>query len=218
MAKVGVLLSGCGVFDGAEIHESVLALLALNQRGAQVICCAPNIEFDVTNHLTKDAAGERRNALVEAARIARGDIRDAAEVTPDDIDALVIPGGFGAAKNLCNFAEQGPDCDVDPTTAKLISGMLGAGKPIGVICIAPALLARIAGDAGSKVRLTIGTDRDTAAAISKTGCVHQDCGVTDIVIDADHKIVSTPAYMLGKGPAQVHQGIDKLVEQVLKMI
>ncbi|MBN2445472.1 MAG: isoprenoid biosynthesis glyoxalase ElbB [Phycisphaerae bacterium] len=219
MPKVGVLLSGCGVFDGAEIHESVLTLLALNQRGAEAVCCAPNIEqAAVVDHRTQQPAAEKRNVLTEAARIARGEIRDVADVTAAELDALVIPGGFGAAKNLCNFADAGPECTVQLSTKRLIADMLEARKPVGAICIAPALLARVAEHSNVSATVTIGDDPATARAIEHMGCVHRKCAVTDIVADAAHHVVTTPAYMLGKGPAEVFEGIRKLVDKVLEMI
>jgi enhancing lycopene biosynthesis protein 2 len=218
MPKVGVLLSGCGVFDGAEIHESVLTLLALNQRQADVVCCAPSTkQAGVINHATQEPADETRNILKESARIARGEIRDVATLKADEIDALIMPGGFGAAKNLSNFAEKGADCTVNPDVEKLVSDCLAAGKPVGAICIAPATLARIAGNRGVKAKLTIGNDAGTAKAIATMGCEHEIRNVDEITVDEEHKIVSTPAYMLGTGPAEVYEGIRKLVDKVLAM-
>ena len=140
MKKIGVVLSGCGVYDGAEIHESVITLLAIDKLGAQALCMAPNKnQMHVVNHLTGSVAeGETRNVLVESARIARGQIRDMKEVTVKDFDALILPGGFGAAKNLCDFAVKGKDCAVDPEVKRLVSETLAAKKPVGAICIAPA--------------------------------------------------------------------------------
>lgn len=219
MAKrVGVLLSGCGVKDGAEIQEAVLTLLALDQQGALAICCAPDVNFETIDHMTGKSAGERRNVLREAARITRGDIRDAAKVSVDELDALIIPGGFGVAKNLCGFATQGADCSVNPAVEKLIAAMLKAGRPIGAICIAPALLARVAGRNDIAATLTIGNDPAAAKAINAMGCKHQECPVTEFVLDRAHKIVSTPAYMLGPGPSAVFEGIRKLVTEVLALI
>jgi enhancing lycopene biosynthesis protein 2 len=217
MPRVGVLLSGCGVYDGAEIHESVLTLLALDQHQATIICCAPNVEFAEIDHLTKKPTGQKRNVLREAARIARGEIRDIARVKAAELDALILPGGFGAAKNLCNFAEQGANCSVHPEVERLVAECLAAHKPVGAICIAPALLARIAGRQGVNAKLTIGNDPGTAQAIVALGCVHENRPVTEITVDADHKIVTTPAYMLGPGPAAVNEGIRKLVDKILAM-
>lgn len=219
MPRVAVCLSGCGVFDGSEIHEAVLTLLALDQAGAQIVCCAPNVDqAAVTNHLHKSpAAGERRNVLVESARIARGNIRDLAGLRADDVDALIFPGGFGAATNLSTFAQDGAGCRVNPEVERLVKEMLAARKPIGAICIAPAMLARIVGPLAPGARLTIGTDRETATAIERMGATHVSCAVAGIVVDEKHRIVTTPAYMLGKGPAAVFEGIRKLVVEVLRL-
>jgi len=212
------LLSGCGVFDGTEIHEAVLTLLALDQNKATIVCCAPNMPFDVVDHITQKPTGEKRNVLTEAARIARGQIRDLASVKASELDALILPGGFGAAKNLCGFASQGPDCTVHPEVERLVGECLQAGKPLGAICIAPATLARIAGKRGIKAKVTIGNDAATAKAITAMGCLHENRPVTDVTIDRTNKIVTTPAYMLGPGPAAVWEGIRKLVEQVLALV
>ena len=219
MPKVGVLLSGCGFLDGAEIHESVFTLLTLDQQQATIVCCAPNINQPaVVDHQTSQPTKETRNVLKEAARIARCEIQDVAEIKAADLDALVIPGGFGAAKNLCDFADKGPDCSVLPQVEKLIGDMLEQHKPVGAICIAPALLARVAGQRGIKAKLTIGNDPQTAGALEKMGCLHETCPVTECFVDQQNKIVTTPAYMLGPGPAQVHEGIRKLVERVMGLL
>ena len=219
MTRVGVCLSGCGFLDGAEIHEAVLTLLALDQAGARVVCCAPNVEqADVVDHLSKQArAGQARNVLAESARIARGEIKDLGDVHAGDLDALIFPGGYGAAKNLCSFAADGPECSVNPEVERLVGEMLDAGKPIGAICIAPALISRIMGNRGQAPRITIGTDPGTAEAIDAMGARHEPCSATGYVVDAELKVVSTPAYMLGGGPAEVYAGIKKLVDQVLEM-
>ena len=147
MAKVGVILSGCGVYDGSEIHEAVISLLALNRAGADVVSMAPNMEQTVINHLTGEPAeGASRNVLEESARIVRGEIQDIAKVDTTDLDALFIPGGFGAAKNLCDFAFKGPDCDVHPEVARVIKEVVTAKKPLAAVCIAPALVAKVLGD------------------------------------------------------------------------
>jgi enhancing lycopene biosynthesis protein 2 len=218
MKRIGVCLSGCGFLDGAEIHESVLTLLAIDQAGAKAVCCAPDIpQASVVNHATNQPEGGTRNVLTESARIARGDIRNLREVKAADLDALVFPGGFGAAKNLCTFAGDGADCTVHPEVDRLAGEMLAARKPIGAICIAPALLARIVGRKDLHPRMTIGTDKATAAAIQQMGAQHCDCPVREMITDERHRIVSTPAYMLGKGPAEVFEGIRKLVGEVLRL-
>ncbi|GJQ27128.1 MAG: glutamine amidotransferase [Phycisphaerae bacterium] len=218
MNKIAVCLSGCGVFDGAEIHESVLTLLAIDQSGAKAICCAPDVpQAGVVNHLTNKPGEGSRNVLVESARIARGDIRNLKDVHAAEIDALIFPGGFGVAKNLCTFAVDGPKCRVNPEVERLVGEMLAARKPIGAICIAPAALARVLGGRDLHAKLTIGNDAGTAAAIGEMGCEHVVCAAREIVVDERHKIVSTPAYMLGKGPAEVFEGIRKTVNEVLRL-
>jgi enhancing lycopene biosynthesis protein 2 len=217
MKKVGVLLSGCGVFDGAEIQESVLTLLALAKAGAEAVCMAPDKEqHHVINHLTGKESGERRNVLVESARIVRGNIEDLAGVAAEDLDALILPGGFGAAKNLSSFAFDGASAEVDPQVRRLVRDMFSARKPLGFICISPAIAARVLGETG--VELTIGDDSGTAAAIESCGARHVACGVTEIHIDAERKVISTPAYMLGKDILEVSKGIEKLVQTLMEWI
>ena len=170
------------------------------------------------DHLAQaPAAGEKRNVLVESARIARGEISDLAKVKAQDIDALIFPGGFGAAKNLCSFAADGPECSVNPQVERLVGEMIDAGKVVGAMCIAPALLARIYGKRGLKPVLTIGNDPGTAKALVAMGAQHKDCPVTEAVIDESLKVVTTPAYMLGPGPAAISQGIEKLVQAVMQL-
>jgi enhancing lycopene biosynthesis protein 2 len=218
MKKVAVVLSGAGVFDGTEIHESVITLLALDRRGAAVQCLAPDIpQMQVMNHLTGKPTGETRNVLAESARIARGEIKDLAQVDVNDFDAAIFPGGFGAAKNLCDFAVKGPLCSVNPAVETFIKGALKAGKVLGFICIAPALAARVAGSIDLHPDLTIGTDQNTAAALEKMGGRHVPSSVADVVVDEKHKIVTTPAYMLGQRIGEVAEGIDKLVDKVLEL-
>lgn len=212
---VGVILSGCGYLDGAEIHESVGALLALDRAGATVKSYAPDVQLEVIDHRTGEPTGEKRSVLAEAARIVRGDIENIATARADELDAVVLPGGFGAAKWLSNFAVRGAECDVDEGVARLLRDMHAAGKPIGAICIAPAVIARALGE--QNPTLTIGNDSGTAGALETMGCSHQECSVTEFVVDRDNKIVSTPAYMLGPSIAYVQQGIDKTIEAVLSM-
>lgn len=217
MKKIGVVLSGCGVRDGSEIHEAVFALLAIDQEGCAAVCMAPNADFSVTDHLTMQESGAKRNILVESARIARGNIRDIKDVTALDLDAVVFPGGFGAAKNLCDFALKGAAASVHPEVGRLLKEMAAAGKPIGAICIAPALIAAVLGRTYAPT-LTIGNDAGTAAEIEKTGARHEECPVTEIVVDHKNKIVSTPAYMLAERISQAYEGIEKCVKEVIKLI
>lgn len=215
MKKVAVILSGCGYLDGSEIYEATLTLLHLDQAGAQVQCFAPDIpQLHVVNHLTGEPTAESRNVLVEAARIARGKIADVKLAKADDFDALIIPGGFGAAKNLCDFALKGSAMTVNADVLAFARAMHTAGKPVGLVCIAPAMAPAIG---GKGTRYTIGNDAGTAAAIDATGGVHMDCAVSDCVVDAEKKIVTTPAYMYPARISEAATGIGKLVKAVLEM-
>ncbi|MHC4512508.1 MAG: isoprenoid biosynthesis glyoxalase ElbB [Planctomycetota bacterium] len=217
MAKtVGVILSGCGFMDGAEIHESVCTLLALDRAGVTIKCYAPDVEFEVVDHRTGQGTGEQRNALAESSRIARGEIEDVKNAKAENLDAVILPGGFGAAKVLSNFAQQGDSCEVNPDVARLLRDAHAAKKPIGAICIAPVVVARALGE--HHPTLTIGNDPGTAGAIETMGCKHNDCPVTEFVVDKKQKIVTTPAYMLGPSIAHVQQGIEKTVSAVLGMM
>ena len=213
--KVAVILSGCGVYDGAEIHESVITLLRLDQRGAEVQCFAPNVpQLHVVDHYSGDEMDEKRNVLVESARIARGKIKDVKELHVADFDALILPGGFGVAKNLSDFAISGAGCTVQPDVLAACKAFVDAGKPVGLICIAPALAAKIYGPG---VTCTIGNDADTAAALNKMGATHKDCAVSEIVEDKARKLVTTPAYMLAQSISEAASGINKLVDRVLEL-
>jgi len=220
MPKVGVVLSGCGVNDGAEIHESVITMLALDRAGAEMVLMAPNIEqLHVVNHATgEEIEGESRNVLVESARIARGEIKDIVDVTSEEIDALIFPGGFGVAKNLCDYAMTGADCSVNPDVFRLVSEVYRAEKPIGVICISPAMMGKVMEKMGEKVSLTIGNDEQTAHDLTTMGAKHVTCPVQEIVVDKEKKVVSTPAYMLAGRISEAADGIEKLVKEVLNLI
>ncbi len=214
--KVAVILSGCGVYDGSEIYESVITLLRLDQRGATVQCFAPDIEqMHVINHLTGAEMPESRNVLVESARLARGNIKDLREADVEDFDALIMPGGFGAAKNLSDFATQGAGSTILPEVLQLAQAFAKAGKPVGMMCIAPTMAARIFGPG---VVCTLGNDDDPAAVASREmGIEHQACEVTEIVEDPQHKLVTTPAYMLAQSISEAASGINKLVDRVLDL-
>ncbi len=216
MVKIGVLLSGCGVYDGSEIHEAVITLLALDEAGAEALCMAPDMpQYHVINHLTLQETGEKRNVLVESARIARGNIKNLKEVKASDIDGLIMPGGFGAAKNLSDFAFKGSDAKVQPDVQRLLQELITQGKPIGAICIAPATVAKALSSRNPEV--TIGTDETTASAIREMGGRHTSCSVEMIHVDKENRIVSTPAYMLGPGIKEVAVGIRKLVNKVVEL-
>jgi len=220
MAKIGVILSGCGVYDGSEIHEAVITLLAIDRCGAEAVCMAPDIpQMHVVNHLSGEpAAGESRNVLVESARIARGKIQDIAKVKASDFDALILPGGFGAAKNLCDFAVKGSDCSVQPEVARLVRETVAAKKPLAAVCIAPALVARVLGGDHKSPALTIGTDKATAGALEAMGARHQSCPVKEFVVDKQNKLVSSPAYMLAGRISEAAEGIEKTVKALIDLI
>ncbi len=214
--KFAVVLSGCGVYDGSEIHEAVLTLLAIDRQGGSAQCFAPDrAQMHVVNHLTGEATGESRNVLVESARIARGHIKDLAAFKPAEFDAMIFPGGFGAAKNLCSFAVDGPDCSVDPATEAAIKAMAAAGKPIGALCIAPALMAKVMGDG---VDVTIGDDADTAEAITAMGAKHKPAGHGQVVVDQAHKLVTSPCYMLDSTISQIADGAENTVKALLTLM
>lgn len=215
--RVGVILSGCGFLDGAEIHEATLALLALDRAGAQVTVMAPDQDqMHVVDHLTgQPAPGGLRNVLAESARIARGQIVPLGRKGVADLDALVFPGGFGAAKNLCSFAVDGKAMRVLPEVEALVTGMHRARKPQGFICIAPVIAAKVLG--AHRPRLTIGTDPETAAALESFGAVHLPLGVEEVALDEANRLVSTPAYMLGPSIAKVATGIERLIAKLLDL-
>ncbi len=211
--KVAVILSGSGVFDGSEIHEAVMALLALSKAGAEVECFAPNVDqMHVINHITQDVMQETRNVLVESARITRGKVTDLASYNPANFDALLMPGGFGAAKNLCTFAVDGADCSVNSDVAKAITATKDAGNVIGAMCIAPILLAKLL----PGVRITLGDEGDASKAAEAMGATHQ-VSSHDIVVDDSQNVVTTPAYMLDATIADIESDATALVTKVLAM-
>jgi enhancing lycopene biosynthesis protein 2 len=215
--RVGVVLSGCGFLDGAEIQEAACTLLSLDRRGAKVVAFAPDaVQMHVVDHRKSEPApGEGRNVLAESARIVRGQVADVATAHAQDLDALIFPGGYGAAKNLSNYGVAGARMQVDPQVERLVREVHAARKPIGFICIAPVIGAKVLG--GEGVKLTIGNDPATARDIESLGAKHVACKVEEICVDERLKVVSTPAYMLGPTIFPVSQGIDKLVSAVLEM-
>ena len=215
MKKIGVLLSGCGHLDGSEIREAVLTLLALDQYGAEALIMAPNIDqHHVVNHLTGEESNETRNVLVEASRIARGKIKALSEVKSSEIDALMIPGGFGAAKNLSNLAFEGAKGKLNQEVEEFLLAVHNEKKPIGAICIAPAVISLLFGRMGAEV--TIGNDQGTADTIRSIGGKHSDCSASEVCVDSKLKIVSTPAYMYDDASLfKISQGINQCVKQVI---
>lgn len=215
MKKIAVILSGCGVFDGAEIHESVLTLLNIEKYGASYECFAPNInQHHVINHLTGEEMKETRNVLVESARIARGNIKNINELNVDEFDALALPGGFGAAKNLCDFAFNGADSKLNDDVKRACAAFASAKKPAAYMCIAPAIIPHIY---DKNTLTTIGTDLETAKAIEALGGKHQSCAVSDIIIDHQAKVISTPAYMLASNILEASAGIEKAIAQLIEL-
>lgn len=220
MTRVAVVLSGCGVFDGSEIHEAVSLLTALSEAGASVRCFAPDVELAEVDHLAGKPTGQKRRVLTEAARIARGDVRSLKECRATDFDAVFFPGGFGAAKNLCDFATKGSDCTVQPEVVRVIREFHGAEKPIGMCCIAPVLAAKVLGRAGGGpgCRLTLGAPSDASQAAEKMGATHEAAPVTMAVVDEQNRLVTAPAYMYGDAPIhEVARGIGEMVRATLAL-
>ena len=218
MSNIAMVLSGCGYLDGSEIQETVFAMLSLEQRGVAVQCFAPEgNQTRVVDHQTGDELSARRSMIQEAARICRGKIKTLAALDPSKWDGLVIPGGFGVALNLSDFALKGDATQVDPALAELIIAFHGQKKPIGAICIAPAVIARVLGKYG--VQLTLGEPSEAATILESWGARYQACDREGVVVDSDHKIVSTPAYMYDdSSPARVFTGIAKLIDELLTML
>jgi enhancing lycopene biosynthesis protein 2 len=214
MKKIAVVLAGNGVYDGSEIHEATLTLLAIARRGALYQCFAPDVQqAHVVNHLTGEEMPEKRNVLVEAARIARGNIKPLSQYKAEDYDALIFPGGFGAAKNLCTFAFDGANCKVNPDVEKAVRSTVVAEKPVGALCISPVMITKILGD----VNVTIGDDQSTIEAIEVMGGSHRKTSHGEIVTDEKYKVVTTPCYMLNATIDQIADGADSVVNKVLEL-
>lgn len=215
MKKFAVVLSGCGVYDGAEIHEATLALLAIAQTGAEYECFAPDIQqHHVINHLNGEEMHEKRNVLVEAARIARGRIKPLSAFNQSDFDALLFPGGFGAAKNLSSVAFEGAAAWVNPEVEKAILDMHGARKPIGAMCIAPTFVVQVL----KEVDVTIGTDQPTIDVIKEMGGAHVQTDHGDVVFDAENLVFTTPCYMLDATIKDIWEGAYNIVDAMVKWL
>jgi enhancing lycopene biosynthesis protein 2 len=213
MKRFAIILAGCGSKDGSEIHEATLTMLAIQKNSAMYEIFAPDIpQHHVVNHITNQEMRETRNMLVESARIARGNIKALSQLRVDDFDALIIPGGYGVAKNLCNYAFKGENCTVNPEVEKVMKAMAEKGKPIGALCIAPVLLAKVFGD----IEITIGQDRGTAIAVEKMGARHVNTHHGEVVIDQKRKLFTTPCYMLDANIVQIWEGADAIVKAMLK--
>lgn len=215
MKKIAVVLSGCGVFDGAEIHEATLSMLAIAQRGCSYEIFAPDVDqHHVINHITGEEMDETRNVLIESARIARGNISDLDKFNPAEFDGLLFPGGFGAAKNLSTWAFEQANATVLPGVEKAINGMVSLKKPVGALCISPVLLARILGE----VHLTIGDDEGTIDALESLGAKHVYTTHGEVVFDPEHNLITTPCYMLDATIDQIAEGANNLVDAMIKMM
>jgi enhancing lycopene biosynthesis protein 2 len=212
--KFAVVLSGSGVYDGTEIHEATLSMLAIMKQNGTYQCFAPDIpQHHVINHLTGDEMDETRNVLVESARIARGNVKPLSDFDGNDFDALIFPGGFGAAKNLSTVAFKGPDAEINPEVEKGVKQMLDLKKPIGALCISPAFIAKIIGNG---VTVTIGSDPGTADAIGTMGGRHINTKHGEIVIDKTHKVFTTPCYMLDANIVDIENGAMNVVEAMME--
>jgi enhancing lycopene biosynthesis protein 2 len=219
MKTIGVVLSGCGFLDGAEIYESVLTLLFLDRAGVSYQCLAPDIsQMHVINHVTQQPTSESRNVLVEAARIARGDIAPLNDGWVDKLDAVIFPGGYGAAKNYCDYAVKGENCSMNATVQSFMEKFVATRKPIGLICISPVVLARVLKGKNLHPRLTVGAASPVSEAVEKFGSSHVVCSVTEHVVDHQNKVVTTPAYMYDARISEVAQGIEKLVRDVIALM
>lgn len=225
--KIGVLLSGNGVFDGSEIHESVFTLLAIDENNAEAVCFAPNIDqHHVLNHISGDEMEESRNVLVESARIARGEIRDLKEISAEDIDAIVLPGGFGAAKNLTKWAFEGPDGEILPDVKRIINEMVHQGKPVCGLCMGPTVIAKALEGSGIKASLTVGSTEAASpyeidaisAGMEKTGATAIMKKVNEIMVDESNKIVTAPCYMMEATISQIRNNIKMAIDKTIELI
>ena len=210
-----VVLSGCGVFDGAEIHEATLTMLAIKEAGADYQCFAPDIpQFHVINHITGEKMNESRNVLIESARIARGDIKPLSDYLATDFDALIFPGGFGAAKNLSTIAFDGANAKINPQVEKSVKTTLALHKPIGALCISPAVVAKVI----EGVEVTIGSDPGTAEAIEKMGSKHVVTTHGQVVHDYKYNVFTTPCYMLDATILDIKEDATIVVNEMMKAL
>jgi enhancing lycopene biosynthesis protein 2 len=213
--KIAVILSGCGVFDGSEIHEATLSMYAIARNGAEYEIFAPDVnQHHVINHITGEEMDEKRNVLIESARIARGNIRPLDDFSAEDFDALLLPGGFGAAKNLSDWAFKGPDARILPEVEKSIKSMVSAGKPVGALCISPVILAKII----DNLELTIGQDKETIQALESIGVKHRETTHGEVIVDEKNKVITTPCYMLDATIDQIGTGAENIVKKILEMV
>jgi enhancing lycopene biosynthesis protein 2 len=213
--RFAVILAGCGVFDGTEIHEATLTLLAIAKAGGSYACFAPDKEqTQVINHLTGELLQEERNILVESARICRGKIKPLNLFEPENFDAVIFPGGFGVAKNLCSVAFEGSECTVDPEVELAVIASVEASIPIGAMCVAPVLIAKILPGAN----VTIGKDPETIKIIEKMGCTHHETEYTEVIVDEKYKLVTSPCYMPDAHILQIAEGTQNVVNELINLI
>ncbi|MCQ2265155.1 MAG: isoprenoid biosynthesis glyoxalase ElbB [Bacteroidales bacterium] len=213
MKKFAVVLCGCGCYDGSEIHESVMTLLAIDRNECQYSIFAPDADqYHVINHYTKQATDEKRNMLAEAARIARGDIQPLTALKVSDFDAIVFPGGFGAAKNLFTYAVEGTNAVAIPEVERVVRDFYAAHKPIGALCIAPVMIAKILGN----VTITVGVDQKTIADVESFGAKHINTQQTEVIADKENKVFTTPCYMLPATIADIADCADNLIKAILE--
>ena len=215
-----VILSGSGVYDGSEIHEATLILLHLDRAGWEISCFAPDIgQAHVIDHSRGEPdVSDQRNVLVESARISRGNIRPLAALDLDVFDAVVLPGGFGAAKNLCRFAFDGVDCVIDDDVVRVITEAVAKKKIIGAVCIAPVVVARALRDSGVQATLTIGTDPATMDALKAMNAVPDPQPATGVTVDETNRIVTTPAYMLAGSISELSVGIEAFAVEMTRLM
>jgi len=213
--KFAVILAGSGVFDGSEIHETTMTLYAIKKRGGDYEIFAPDIDqHHVVNHITGEEMQEKRNVLIEASRIARGDIKNLNEFKADDYDAVIFPGGFGVAKNLSTFAFDGADCSVNGDVENVIKAMAEQNKPIGALCISPVVVSKVLGD----IKVTIGQDQGTADAVKQMGATHEDTKHGQVTVDKKNKVFTTPCYMLDATILDIAEDTDNVVKAMMKEI
>eukprot|EP00003_Mantamonas_plastica_P009007 TRINITY_DN1817_c0_g1_i1.p1 TRINITY_DN1817_c0_g1~~TRINITY_DN1817_c0_g1_i1.p1 ORF type:complete len:224 (-),score=86.13 TRINITY_DN1817_c0_g1_i1:56-727(-) len=214
-------------YDGSEIQESTAMLFHLSRHDAEVQCFAPDIEqMHVVNHLTGEEMDEKRNVLVESARIARGNVLALSDLKVDEFDAVVFPGGFGAAKNLSTFAVDGADMKVNGEVKRVVEEAHKEGKVVGMACIAPVIAAKVLGS--QDVALTVGKQVEegdekwpyagTAEACDTMGATHVSVdAVTNTVVDEVHSLVTVPAYMANATPYEVFESVGNLVDEVITL-
>jgi enhancing lycopene biosynthesis protein 2 len=225
--KIGILLSGCGVYDGAEIQEAVFSMLAVEEAGAEYQCISLNKnQHHVINHLTGDEMNESRNMMVEAARIARGNVIDVSEVSPAILDGLIIPGGFGSAKNFSKWAFDGADGEISPEIKLLLVNFVNAGKPIAALCVSPILVAKALEGSAIKTELTMGNTTDKSPytiadfnnGIEQTGAKIKEKALNEVFVDVENKIITAPCYMMDAKISEIKSNIDKSVKALINLV